>query len=69
MSDQLLPHPLAALRAELWLTGEQYLDRLATCTSPSATAGWPRAGREVSRWENDVNSPEIPAPLLCRPVG
>lgn len=61
MSDQLLPHPLAALRAELGLSGEQYLDRLDEVHCTLGYGRMAKSRQKVSRWENGVNSPETPA--------
>ncbi|MFF7764279.1 transcriptional regulator [Streptomyces griseorubiginosus] len=61
MSDQLLPHPLAALRAELGLSGEQYLDRLDDVHCALGYGRMAKSRQKVSRWENGVNSPEMPA--------
>lgn len=61
MSDQLLPHPLAALRAELGLTGEGYLDRLDDVHCALGYGRMAKSRQKVSRWENRVNSPEMPA--------
>lgn len=61
MSDQLLPHPLAALRVELGLTGEGYLDRLDDVHFALGYGRMAKSRQKVSRWENGVNSPEMPA--------
>lgn len=61
MSDQLLPHPLAALRAELGLTGEGYLDRLDNVHCALGYGRMAKSRQKVSRWENRVNSPEMTA--------
>ncbi|TQE33079.1 transcriptional regulator [Streptomyces ipomoeae] len=61
MSDQLLLHPLAALRAQLGLTGEQYLDRLDDVHYALGYGRMAKGRQKVSRWENGVNSPEMPA--------
>ncbi|MFF3146019.1 transcriptional regulator [Streptomyces sp. NPDC057927] len=61
MSDQLLRHPLAALRAGLGLTGEQYLDRLDDVHFALGEGRMAKGRQKVSRWENGVNSPEMPA--------
>lgn len=61
MSDQLLPHPLAALRTGLGLTGEQYLDRLDHVHFALGYGRMAKGRQKVSRWENGVNSPELPA--------
>lgn len=61
MPDLLLPHPLAALRAELELTGEQYLDRLDDVHFALGYGRMAKSRQKVSRWERSVNSPEMPA--------
>ncbi|MFD7409224.1 transcriptional regulator [Streptomyces sp. NPDC059866] len=61
MSDQPLLHPLAALRADLGLTGEQYLDRLDDVHLALGYGRMAKSRQKVSRWENGVNSPEMPA--------
>ncbi|MET7826974.1 transcriptional regulator [Streptomyces sp. NPDC005386] len=61
MSDHLLPHPLAALRAELGLTAGQYLDRLDDVHCALGYGRMAKGRQKVSRWENGVNSPELPA--------
>ncbi|MEU9286529.1 hypothetical protein AB0D57_17865 [Streptomyces sp. NPDC048275] len=61
MSDQLLPHPLTALRAGLGLTGAQYLDRLDDVHFALGYGRMAKGRQKVSRWENGVNSPELPA--------
>ncbi|MEH0420524.1 transcriptional regulator [Streptomyces sp. B21-083] len=61
MSDQVLAHPLAALRAGLGLTGEQYLDRLDDEHFALGYGRMAKSRQKVSRWENGVNSPELPA--------
>ncbi|MEV5784602.1 transcriptional regulator [Streptomyces sp. NPDC052287] len=61
MSDQLLTHPLAALRAALGLSGEQYLDRLDEVHFALGYGRMAKGRQKVSRWENGVNCPEMPA--------
>lgn len=61
MSDLLLPHPLAALRGDLGLSGEQYLDRLDDVHFALGYGRMAKSRQKVSRWENGVNSPEMPA--------
>ncbi|MFD1275816.1 hypothetical protein ACFQ51_41985 [Streptomyces kaempferi] len=61
MSDQLLTHPLAALRAALGLSGEQYLDRLDEVHFALGYGRMAKSRQKVSRWENGVNCPEMPA--------
>lgn len=62
MPDQpLLQHPLAALRSELDLTGEKYLDRLDDAHHALGYGRMAKRREKISRWETGVNDPDQPA--------
>ncbi|MFE2534949.1 transcriptional regulator [Streptomyces sp. NPDC059371] len=61
MSDPLLRHPLAVLRADLGLTAAQYLDRLDDVHYALGYGRMAKGRQKISRWENGVNSPDLHA--------
>ncbi|MEU8627698.1 transcriptional regulator [Streptomyces sp. NPDC048669] len=56
----LLLHPLAALRSEIGLTGEKYLDRLDDAHHTLGYGRMAKRREKVSRWETGVNEPDEP---------
>jgi hypothetical protein len=60
-AQQLLQHPLTALRAMLDATGGEYLDQLDDAHFELGYGRMAKRREKVSRWETGVNDPEEPA--------
>ncbi|MFF7603133.1 transcriptional regulator [Streptomyces mirabilis] len=60
-AQQLLQHPLTALRSELDLTGAEYLDRLDDAHYELGYGRMAKRREKISRWETGRNDPEEPA--------
>lgn len=59
MRDKPFQHPLAALRHELDLTSEQYLERLSPIHAALGYGHLSTRREKVTRWESGVHAPEM----------
>ncbi|MFD0386530.1 hypothetical protein ACFQ2B_40760 [Streptomyces stramineus] len=58
MRDKPFRHPLAALRHELDLTAEEYLDRLSPVHAALGYGHLAKRREKVTRWESGIHAPE-----------